>query len=146
MSNENDLKEIAKDLKNYLEFRQSMGTKTVPKPIVTAEESTPISKENKEPRNEQMAIEKTQVDEDIITIEEPPGLFDSEVMTLEEISEEIGDCTRCPLHEGRTNLVFGDGNPKARLMFVGEGPGRDEDMQGKPFVGRPLWKTSNEDY
>ena len=47
----------------------------------------------------------------------------------------LGDCTRCPLHEGRTNVVFGDGDPSARLMFVGEGPGRTEDQQGLPFVG-----------
>lgn len=49
---------------------------------------------------------------------------------------EIGDCTRCKLHAGRTNLVFGVGNPEATLMFVGEGPGADEDEQGEPFVGR----------
>ena len=136
MSNEYDLKEIVRELKNYLEFRQSMGIKTVPKASVTSEEKPPVTYETKEPRTQQMAKEATPVDSEIITIEEPAGLFDSEVMTLDEIREEIGDCTRCPLHEGRTNLVFGDGNPKARLMFVGEGPGRDEDMQGKPFVGR----------
>jgi DNA polymerase len=55
---------------------------------------------------------------------------------LRVIREEIGDCTRCKLHGGRTNLVFGIGNPEARLMFVGEGPGADEDEQGEPFVGR----------
>lgn len=49
---------------------------------------------------------------------------------------EIGDCTRCQLHKGRIHLVFGVGNPEARLMFVGEGPGADEDAQGEPFVGR----------
>ncbi len=52
------------------------------------------------------------------------------------IREEIGECTRCRLHTGRTHIVFGVGNPKARLLFVGEGPGRDEDRQGEPFVGR----------
>ncbi|NIT12847.1 MAG: uracil-DNA glycosylase [Candidatus Dadabacteria bacterium] len=57
-------------------------------------------------------------------------------MSLDEISDEIGDCTRCSLHEGRTNIVFGEGNAKARLVFVGEGPGREEDEQGRPFVGR----------
>ena len=51
------------------------------------------------------------------------------------IREEIGDCTRCALHKGRNKLVFGDGSPVARLMFVGEGPGADEDAQGLPFVG-----------
>jgi len=56
--------------------------------------------------------------------------------TLEALRAEIGDCQRCKLCKGRTNLVFGVGNPKAELMFVGEGPGRDEDVQGEPFVGR----------
>ncbi len=56
--------------------------------------------------------------------------------TLEELRAAIGDCRRCKLWSGRTHLVFGVGNPKAKLMFVGEGPGRDEDLQGEPFVGR----------
>jgi DNA polymerase len=56
--------------------------------------------------------------------------------SLPVILSDIGDCTRCKLHRGRTKLVFGDGNPKAQLVFVGEGPGRDEDAQGLPFVGR----------
>jgi uracil-DNA glycosylase len=56
--------------------------------------------------------------------------------TLPKIREDLGDCTRCKLHKGRNKLVFGDGNPKAQLVFVGEGPGADEDAQGLPFVGR----------
>jgi uracil-DNA glycosylase family 4 len=56
--------------------------------------------------------------------------------TLLKIRTDLGDCTRCKLHRGRTKLVFGDGNPEAELVFVGEGPGRDEDAQGLPFVGR----------
>jgi len=55
---------------------------------------------------------------------------------LRAIQEEIGDCTRCALHAGRNKIVFADGSPTARLMFVGEGPGADEDAQGLPFVGR----------
>jgi uracil-DNA glycosylase len=55
---------------------------------------------------------------------------------LVTIREEIGDCTRCALHKGRHKIVFADGSPTARLMFVGEGPGADEDAQGLPFVGR----------
>lgn len=54
---------------------------------------------------------------------------------LQKVREEIGDCTRCRLHAGRKNIVFGVGNPDARLVFVGEGPGADEDLQGEPFVG-----------
>ncbi len=56
--------------------------------------------------------------------------------TLEQIRADLGDCTRCRLHKGRTNLVFGVGNPHAKVVFVGEGPGADEDAQGIPFVGR----------
>lgn len=55
---------------------------------------------------------------------------------LQGIRDELGDCTRCKLHGGRTHLVFGVGNPGADLMFVGEAPGRDEDLRGEPFVGR----------
>ena len=56
--------------------------------------------------------------------------------TLEAVREDLGECTRCKLHGGRTNLVFGVGSPTADLVFVGEAPGRDEDRQGIPFVGR----------
>ncbi len=56
--------------------------------------------------------------------------------TMNKIREELGDCQRCPLAKTRTNLVFGAGDPDARLMFVGEAPGRDEDLKGIPFVGR----------
>ena len=52
------------------------------------------------------------------------------------IRQDLGDCTRCKLHRGRTRLVFGVGNPQAELMFVGEGPGAEEDRQGEPFVGK----------
>lgn len=56
--------------------------------------------------------------------------------TLERIREDIGDCKRCKLCEQRTNIVFGSGSGKAELVFIGEGPGHDEDVQGLPFVGR----------
>jgi uracil-DNA glycosylase family 4 len=56
--------------------------------------------------------------------------------TLLQIREDLGECTRCKLHRTRNSIVYGDGNPKAELVFVGEGPGHDEDVQGLPFVGR----------
>jgi uracil-DNA glycosylase family 4 len=69
-----------------------------------------------------------------------PSLFESIDKiaddTLLKIREDLGDCTRCKLHSTRNKIVFGDGNPKAELVFVGEGPGADEDAQGLPFVGR----------
>jgi uracil-DNA glycosylase len=76
----------------------------------------------------------------IISAAPGPTLFEAAEQvageTLEDIRADIGECTRCRLHKGRTKLVFGVGNPKAELVFVGEGPGHDEDIQGEPFVGR----------
>src|SRR3989442_3764469 len=70
-----------------------------------------------------------------------PSLFESvEKITddsLLKTREDFRECTRCKLHSTRHKIVFGDGNPKAELIFVGEGPGADEDPQGLPFVGRP---------
>jgi DNA polymerase len=67
-----------------------------------------------------------------------PSLFEERIEndSLQRIREDIGDCKRCKLHKARTNIVFGVGNPKAELVFVGEGPGHEEDIQGEPFVGR----------
>lgn len=63
----------------------------------------------------------------------PISIHDS---SLEEVREDLGNCQRCNLSQDRTHIVFGAGNPQARLVFVGEGPGVDEDRQGLPFVGR----------
>ncbi len=63
-------------------------------------------------------------------------LADGSGQTLTEIRNALGDCRRCPLCKTRTNLVFGEGNVHAGLVFVGEAPGADEDMQGRPFVGK----------
>jgi len=60
----------------------------------------------------------------------------SETLTLADVRTELGDCKRCKLHRTRKTIVFGEGNEKATLMFIGEGPGYDEDTQGRPFVGR----------
>ena len=69
-----------------------------------------------------------------------PSLFDaasaSAAETLTQIRDDLGECTRCKLHSTRHKIVFGDGSQKAQLVFVGEGPGADEDAQGLPFVGR----------
>jgi DNA polymerase len=66
----------------------------------------------------------------------PDSSATHQAKNLDELRAAIGDCQRCKLWSGRTHLVFGVGNPRAQLMFVGEGPGRDEDLQGEPFVGR----------
>jgi uracil-DNA glycosylase family 4 len=76
---------------------------------------------------------------------EPPALLPSALGhqekrpestgSLDALRDLIGDCRRCKLWRGRTHVVFGEGSPKTRLVFVGEGPGRDEDLEGRPFVG-----------
>lgn len=74
--------------------------------------------------------------EEILKVPGPSEVRDV-VSALREIREDIGDCTRCRLHkQGRTQIVFGVGNARAELMFIGEAPGADEDEQGEPFVGR----------
>jgi uracil-DNA glycosylase family 4 len=93
---------------------------------------------------EEMAVRKSAVAStvaegktlEIISRQPEYGVADP-VAALKLIREDLGDCTRCKLHkQGRKQIVFGVGNPRADLMFVGEGPGADEDTQGEPFVGR----------
>ena len=113
-----------RELKNYLIFLKDYGYTEIPnqtelnvtppkKPVQTKEQKIPISAETISP--------------------EQNGSPD---LLLEAVRAELGDCTRCKLSEGRNTIVFGSGNPKADLVFVGEGPGKDEDEQGFPFVGR----------
>ncbi len=67
---------------------------------------------------------------------ERQGVLAERTLTLNQVREELGECTRCKLHKGRKHIVFGVGDPNAWLIFVGEAPGADEDDQGEPFVGR----------
>jgi uracil-DNA glycosylase len=99
-------------IRTYLEFYQDLGMKTL----------------YRKPARKTAKIAPPDV------IELPALAPDSD--TLDAILADIGDCKRCRLHEGRSKIVFGSGNPQAKLVFVGEGPGADEDAQGLPFVGR----------
>ena len=105
------------EVRRYLEFYQDLGVKTI-----FRREAAHASAAALQPA----------------AIVEPPSLPTLEPAgdTLLKILEDIGDCKRCRLHEGRNKLVFGTGNEQAKLVFVGEGPGADEDEQGFPFVGR----------
>jgi DNA polymerase len=108
-------------LRQYLEFYRDLGVKTV---YVRS-------------RNQEAAPEPAAAAAPAVVAEAPPAETPGRPSgALLEILQDIGDCQRCRLHEGRTNLVFGVGNEKAPLVFVGEGPGADEDAQGVPFVGR----------
>jgi uracil-DNA glycosylase family 4 len=111
---------VSDDLINHLKFYRDLGftevaipeRKAPPSPVVEAQPA--------------VATLRPQVAATVSPVTE----------TLQIIREDIGECTRCRLHEGRNQLVFGDGNAAAKLVFVGEGPGADEDAQGIPFVGR----------
>jgi uracil-DNA glycosylase len=122
---QNDIQEISSlvtSLRRHLERRRRAGVHFVPKRVLSAE--------------------KLDTDTEGIVIEGADGdrFSDggpaSKAKSLDELRAAIGDCQRCKLGAGRTHLVFGIGNPRAKLMFIGEGPGRDEDLQGEPFVGR----------
>ncbi len=107
---------LAREVKNYLEYMGELGVDRLPRVEVPA----PAVNENVQPPAAQTA----------------PQPAAPRLETLEGIRDELGDCTRCLLHQGRKKLVFGEGAPEAAVMFVGEGPGHDEDLQGRPFVGR----------
>jgi uracil-DNA glycosylase len=77
------------------------------------------------------------VEDELFVVSTPETGAADPAAALLMIREDLGDCTRCPLHkQGRKQIVFGVGNPRAELMFIGEAPGADEDQQGEPFVGR----------
>jgi uracil-DNA glycosylase len=103
---EKKYQEIIADLRTYLEYLKEMGIEALP--LSSATKESPLSSS---PRP-------------------------SNPLALEVIRNELGDCRRCKLHRTRKTIVFGEGDTKATLMFVGEGPGFDEDVQGRPFVGR----------
>lgn len=112
-------------------------------PLAEVAASAIVSRHQSEVR-EEMAARKSAVVStiaegetfEILSPRPEDGVTDS-VTALKLIREDLGDCTRCKLHrQGRKQIVFGVGNPRAELMFVGEGPGADEDTQGEPFVGR----------
>jgi uracil-DNA glycosylase family 4 len=110
-------------LRRYLEFYQDLGVKTMykPKPAPASEPA---------PSASVLAPPAEALAEPALPSLAPPG------ESLFQILTDIGDCRRCRLHEQRTKVVFGVGNERSPLVFVGEGPGADEDAQGIPFVGR----------
>lgn len=118
--NSAEFDEASRALANYLRFCREIGIRELPASSGT-EESPPVS----------VAESEKAVPEWF------GGSAEAQVVqSLSEIREELGDCERCKLCGTRNSIVFGEGNPDARLVFVGEGPGRDEDAQGRPFVGR----------
>ena len=116
---------------------------SAPAALAAPERSAQLNRPEEEPIAEPVDIEigrsdrpgaQTETASVAIPTEEPSAM--ASVHTLEELRAEIGDCQRCRLCEKRNSIVFGVGNPNAEIVFVGEGPGYEEDKQGEPFVGR----------
>lgn len=103
---------IVENIKSILEFYQALGFEILPiKLALSVQRSAKIS---------ELRASNSELDKKTV---------------LKALRKDIGDCKRCRLSKERTNIVFGEGNPDARLMFIGEAPGREEDSQGRPFVG-----------
>ncbi len=111
--------EIVKDIKSVLEFYQALGFDMLPISIEAVKERYGETVNNTYSFTSSRSSHVTK----------------SKKGALQLLREEIGDCKRCRLSSGRKNIVFGEGNPDAKLMFVGEAPGREEDLQARPFVG-----------
>lgn len=123
------------EIRQRLAFYRDLGIRTVYRrtPGREAEEQDPGQAVVCPPDEPAPSIPTPQPQEDLLPV--LPSLT-PENDTLELIAADMGDCKRCRLHLGRHKIVFGSGSPEARLVFVGEGPGADEDDQGLPFVGR----------
>ena len=138
---------LQEKLTERLTFYQDIGIQLFyrdrcPHQLASVTEDIPLPKpaQKTQPARPSVEIRPAPPKPDVFPAASGPSLFEAINRipddTLLRIRTDLGDCTRCKLHRGRTKLVFGDGNPKAELVFVGEGPGRDEDAQGLPFVGR----------
>jgi uracil-DNA glycosylase family 4 len=120
---------IVAQVRTHLEYQKVLGVRSielippvpaspadgVDSPSLVNKEQTPATKTGNVPKTEKLAPCKSPA--------------------LTAVREELGNCTRCKLHKGRKTIVFGEGNPSSALVFVGEGPGYEEDQQGRPFVG-----------
>ncbi|HTX40078.1 MAG TPA: uracil-DNA glycosylase [Bryobacteraceae bacterium] len=116
-------------LRQYLEYYRDLGIQTLYRQPSAPGVAAAASEAGPAEQAERLAAPAAAAPAELPPLA-PPG------ETLAQIREDIGDCHRCRLCEARTNIVFGVGNEQAQLVFVGEGPGQDEDEKGIPFVGR----------
>ncbi len=134
--------ELRRALAERVRYCHEMGIYDFYRRESAAPDQIPSSTFQSEPREEMAArksvVARTIIEDNLVAITPNSELGVSDpAAALKLIREDLGDCTRCKLHQqGRKQIVFGVGNPHAELMFVGEGPGADEDAQGEPFVGR----------
>lgn len=134
--------DITKGLRRSLEFYQEIGFQYLPLKITGKNGSEEVRKPRREEVGksgsgrvkEQTILTPAEHLPDTIT-PSPNSRGSDKEAALKALREEIGDCQRCKLARNRRNIVFGEGASDAELMFIGEGPGRDEDIQARPFVG-----------
>lgn len=124
-----EVKEIALELRRHLAWQESDGTRVILKDPSAA----PATKAVALPTTKAVAVPVAKAAPVAKVIPSSGVVVPGE--TLDEVRRELGDCQRCKLCGGRKQIVFGSGNPRAELVFVGEGPGEEEDKQGIPFVG-----------
>ncbi len=125
-------KGIAGDIKSVLEFYQAMGIERIPITIAISSQQSAIGKKNFIGKG--LKADSCELSANASTV--TPLASSEKVIVLKKLRDEIGDCQRCKLSNGRKNIVFGEGSIDAEIMFIGEGPGEDEDLQGRPFVGK----------
>jgi DNA polymerase len=130
-----------KEIRSWLEREIALGLETLPRAVASAARAVPSAARAE--AVELQAAPPPPASKAPVTTRDASALEDLLVepairaaTSLDGLREVLGDCRRCKLCQGRTNIVFGVGSPTARLMFVGEGPGEDEDRQGIPFVGK----------
>jgi DNA polymerase len=119
----NELLDIVTQVRMHLEYRRALGVSVVE--TTAAKGASPATVAIPAAVNPVIAHEEPEAQKPVTP----------QAGGLAAVREEIGDCTRCKLHKGRKNIVFGEGDPNTAIVFIGEGPGQEEDQQGRPFVG-----------
>jgi DNA polymerase len=127
-------KAIVEDIKTVLEFHQAMGIERIP--VRMDLKAGLLSGSPGAGRAEERKIAEKEVYYNAAPINKSRLTPEQKKSALKALRDEIGDCQRCKLLKGRNNIVFGEGSVGAGIMFIGEGPGEDEDIQGRPFVGK----------
>jgi len=114
VGSQGEMRDVARALLAHVDYQRMLGAAGIP--VAPSSDTSPLPA--------------------VVAVEQASPPASDGRATLDEVRADLGDCQRCKLAPGRRNLVFGVGNPHARLVFVGEGPGADEDAKGEPFVGR----------
>lgn len=129
---------IAEDIRTILAFYEALGFERLPLNYSSKPKARGSRPKKEHPEaSRARSVKKEQVTgTEVVPSHVVASLsIDEKKADLDALREEIGDCMRCKLSKGRQNIVFGEGNPDAVLMFIGEAPGREEDIQARPFVG-----------